>query len=636
MRTWGSFTTSSDGENGAESLYHEVYFAGGHLRRATVFMRNRPKPALVALALAGALLVAAAHAEASPSGIAYSVEIAGVSDAKLRATLEAVSRLIADRDRLPSGSVALRRRIEGDLDRFGTVLRSEGYYGASIGYRIASQDKPRKVTIQVDPGPRYRLLSYAVVFAEGPSAPSDAAVSRALEPMPVGSPARAADIVAIVERIVHQLQRSGYPLAGIDDRKVVVDHDQRVVTVTLHAHTGPAAVFGDARLVGGTSVREVFVRHRLPWKKGDRYDVDLLEVARSRLAATGVFATVHVEPAAEVDSQGAIPIRIEIEQGKPRSVGAGVSYSSSEGTGVNAFWEHRNLLGGGERLRFEGRVANIGNQAHASYREPDFLSPRQALLLDASYDTEDTDAYRSRRITTSAGIERELFEHVVGRVGISAERSKVERGGEPLETFYLVGTPLELRRDSTDNLLDPTRGNRLDVDVVPYMETLGSDLSFVITRLADSQYLVLDEARRVIIAARATVGSISGAGDATIPADKRFYAGGGGSVRGYGYQLAGPLDASGDPIGGRSLVEVGSELRLRMTKSLGGVLFLEGGNVFDDVVPDFGDALLWGTGVGLRYYTAAGPIRMDLGFPLKRRSGIDDAFQIYLSLGQAF
>ncbi|HET6467002.1 MAG TPA: BamA/TamA family outer membrane protein, partial [Geminicoccaceae bacterium] len=140
----------------------------------------------------------------------------------------------------------------------------------------------------------------------------------------------------------------------------------------------------------------------------------------------------------------------------------------------------------------------------------------------------------------------------------------------------------------------------------------------------------------LVLALRGSAASMFGASREEIPADERLYAGGGGSVRGVGFQLAGPLDDNNDPLGGRSLVELGTEFRGRFTETIGGVVFLDAGTVYESTLPDFSRALRLGTGVGLRYITAIGPIRFDVGFPLDRRSGVDDAYQFYISIGQAY
>jgi translocation and assembly module TamA len=285
----------------------------------------------------------------------------------------------------------------------------------------------------------------------------------------------------------------------------------------------------------------------------------------------------------------------------------------------------------------------------------------QTLVFDTSYEVQETDAFDSRKFKTSLGLERTFGRHwtVLGggafEIGPVEEPKDVEDADpeEPTDeeivrdtdNVTLVGLPFDVKRDTTNDLLDPTHGSKLDFYVAPYIEQLGSDVSFVVTRISESLYLPLDERRRFVIAGRATVGSISGAGTEEVPADKRFYAGGGGSIRGFAFQQVGPLDANKNPEGGSSLVEGSLELRWRIKDVFGIVPFVDAGNVYPDTYPSFdaksfsSDAvagLFWGAGLGLRYYSPVGPIRFDVATPLNPRRGVDDIVQFYVSLGQAF
>jgi translocation and assembly module TamA len=127
-----------------------------------------------------------------------------------------------------------------------------------------------------------------------------------------------------------------------------------------------------------------------------------------------------------------------------------------------------------------------------------------------------------------------------------------------------------------------------------------------------------------------------GESTASLPANKRFYAGGGSSIRGYRFQSVGPLGPANTPLGGRALFEVSTELRVKVTDTIGGVIFIDGGNVYDGELPDFSTNLQWAAGFGGRYFTAFGPVRLDFGFPLNGRDGVDDFMQFYISIGQAF
>ncbi len=201
--------------------------------------------------------------------------------------------------------------------------------------------------------------------------------------------------------------------------------------------------------------------------------------------------------------------------------------------------------------------------------------------------------------------------------------------------YALVGLPLYLKLDKSDDLLNPTRGYRAQASLVPYQSFSGPNLTFAFGRISASTYQRLDDGERYIIAAAAAMSSLDGASLAALPADKRIYAGGGGSIRAYGYQMAGPLDINKEPIGGKSSLELSLEARIKITHSIGIVPFIDAGSFYRSSLPQLGHRLLYGPGLGFRYYTAFGPIRLDIATPLARRRG-DAAIQFYISLGQAF
>jgi translocation and assembly module TamA len=231
-------------------------------------------------------------------------------------------------------------------------------------------------------------------------------------------------------------------------------------------------------------------------------------------------------------------------------------------------------------------------------------------------------------------LERKVGKTIKWSAGPAFRWSRVEQFEEKDE-FALIGLQSILDWDRSDNLLDPTRGGRLRVQLTPYWDTLGTSLTFTRGSVSYSHYLTLLEKPHIIFAARAGLGSLVGAERDAVPADLRFYAGGGSSIRGYPYQTVGPL-VDDDPIGGRSLFEVNTELRVRVTRDIGIVGFIDGGSAFEDIAPDFSEDILWGAGLGFRYYTPIGPLRLDVAVPLQRRHGIDDWFQVYVSIGQAF
>jgi translocation and assembly module TamA len=208
--------------------------------------------------------------------------------------------------------------------------------------------------------------------------------------------------------------------------------------------------------------------------------------------------------------------------------------------------------------------------------------------------------------------------------------------GEGKRRFQLFGLPLTAVRDDTNDALDPTEGTRLQLSLTPTTGVGDESLLFLTAIAGGSAYYAIDEEERFVLAGRARVGTILAEDTDALPASRRFYAGGGGSIRGYEYQLVGPLDNDEEPFGGTSLVEIGAEVRVRVTEEIGVVPFIDGGTVYDDPIPNGDETLRWAAGLGLRYFTGFGPIRLDVAFPLNPRDGVDEAFQFYVSFGQAF
>src|SRR5690606_2982221 len=201
------------------------------------------------------------------------------------------------------------------------------------------------------------------------------------------------------------------------------------------------------------------------------------------------------------------------------------------------------------------------------------------LTFSTSLRHEDNDAYSELAIGGGVALDRALGERWDGPVGTTLELTKIEDNEAGKRTFLLFGLPVGLRYDGTDSRLDPTKGARLRVQTTPYMATINETSLFLKSEVNASAYYQVMDAPRLVMAARSRVGAIFGSGRTNIPASKRFYAGGGGSIRGIDYQEAGPLDANGDPIGGRSVAEMAVEARFKVTETIGIVPFLDGGTV---------------------------------------------------------
>ncbi len=566
---------------------------------------------------------------------AYEVRWEGNAEKSILQDLQSVSDSLKWKDRPPATTGLLRRRAEEDLEQFLKVLRSAGYYGAEVSLDIDEKEDVPVVIFRIDPGEVFKIESVQWTAAE-----TDRAILRKLPPpddlgLRKGDPARARAILDAERGLIRAFHRHARPFARVEDRRVVVDHRDRTVRVTFHLDPGPPAKFGSTAVTGLKTVSERTVRNRLHWKEGEPWNADLIAETRKELARSELFSLVQITPDEELDEEGRLPLSLDVGERKHRSIKLGASYKTDEGPGGRFSWEHRNLLHHGEKLQLSITGSTLTTAFDASFEKPDFLTPRQTLRLASKLASEDTDAYNSRYLDSAITVERTAVRAFKWSVGPGFRWSRVEQL-EETDEFALLFLQSGLVWDRSDDLLDPTRGGRLTLHLAPYWDTLGTASTFVRGSASYSHYFRLMERPLVVFAARAGLGSIAGAERSAVPADLRFYAGGGGSVRGYPYQTLGPLADDKDPIGGRSLLEINAEMRYRVTRDIGLVAFLDGGSAFESSTPDFGEDVLWGAGLGLRYHTPIGPLRLDVAVPLQKRDEIDDWFQVYVSIGQAF
>ncbi len=578
---------------------------------------------------------AAAEEEVVP----YQTVLEGVEDGDLRAVLEGSSQLIALGDKPPASVIGLRRRAEGDIERLDTALRSEGYYQSKIDLEVDSETVPAEVTLRITTGPRYKLQTYDITFDGNPPPTEAEQPSLAEIGIELGMPARAPAVVNAEQSLVNLLQERGYPFARVRERKTFVNHEKSEMTVRLAIDAGPAAVFGPLTFKGQERVDPDYLHRIADWPEGEPYDRRVIRDLQRRLAATSLFSTANAEPAPEPEPDGTLPVTVILVEREQRSIGGAVSYSSDIGAGIELFWEHRNLLGQNEKLRLSATGSLIEQTGDINFRKPAFLRPDQDLLADLSGGFEDTDAYERQAVDGLIALERPLFENWRASAGVSLGYEIVDEGadsGEGERQFTLLGLPLTASRDTRDDPLDPASGTRLQLSLTPYTGAGDDSLLFLTAVAGGSAYYALDSDKRIILAGRARVGTILGEKNDVLPASSRFYAGGGGSIRGYEYQLVGPLDGDEDPFGGTSLLELGGEVRVRVSEEIGIVPFIDGGTVYDEPYFNSGETLRWAAGLGLRYFTGFGPLRLDVAFPLNPRDGVDETFQFYVSFGQAF
>lgn len=574
---------------------------------------------------------AEAPATAGPkAAFAYEAGIDGI-DGPLEDKLQSVSLLYAKEDQPPNSRAALLRRTEQDLERFAAALKAEGYYAYRLAHSIDFSATPIRVAIDVASGPVYHLATFDIVY-DDPAAPGLLTDPVKLA-VTVGDPARAAPIVDASTLLLRRLGEAGYPLAKMQKRSVTVDHKTETMGVELRISEGPRVTFGETRVSGLKQVDAAYVIRVADLSPGEHFNLARVDAARRRLYATELFEGLQVRLEDTPDDLNRLDVLIDVKERDRRTVSLGLNYSTTEGAGGDVAWTHRNLLGRDEDLTLTFRVAELQQSARAQLAAPHFLRLEQRAFVAGEIAREKTDAYEERRTQAEIGFSR--AQGARWRVGAAGELSLLETIENGLsEQNIVLSLPIFAAYDGADSVFDPSKGYKLDFRAEPAAITLDTTDVMVTLSAGGSVYRKLTDDRRLIAAARAKVATILGPAIERIPAGRRLYAGGGGSIRGYEYQSVSPLDAGGDPDGGRSLVEFGAEVRWRITEEIGIVPFIDGGGAFGDTAPDF-DNLQFAAGLGLRYYTPIGPLRLDVATPLNRRQR-DNLFELYISLGHAF
>lgn len=566
------------------------------------------------------------------SEIKYETAFNGVSDKAIVELLTAVSNTAQKQDSPVVTVNLLKYRVKQDIPNLVKALRSRGYYGSEIDFEIIDTGSSTvKVAFNISLGPVFILKTFELVLKGGGNL-----VLPSLKDLDIGinEPFIPKDVVTAKEDIVSHLKKTGYAFGKISDTKAVANMELHTVDVTLEVDSGPLCRFGKVVFNGLVSIKESYMRSKCPWKEGDVYSSDLLQTARVNISETGLVAYARVEHGEKLDEKGLLPINVELKERKHRTIQGGLAYDTEDGIAAAFGWQHRNLFHGAELLKLRLVVSGTTYSIDATYKDPGFLRQDQMLLLQYGSAKENTRAYESIYLESLAGIERKLSDTMILQAALSYKLSEVEQKEED-ETHGLFKMPLVFKWDTRDSSMDPQKGWRLTARLTPYYDTLSSNSVFSKAYLSYSHYLKLMDSPALVLAARGALGSIHGSDRDSVPADERFYAGGSGSVRGYAYQKVGPMDGD-NPTGGGGLFEATMELRYKITKLIGVVGFVDAGSAFEGQGPDFDEKIRIGVGPGIRYYSPIGPVRLDVGIPLTRRNDIDDSYQIYVSLGQAF
>lgn len=564
----------------------------------------------------------------------YTVLLEGAPEtasAQVKSRFNALSRLQDGASR-PANLAQISRRATEDVALLNEVLRADGYYDADVRSTIEAVGDRVAVTLSITPGPLYRFDTLRVTGLD------DDPNLRPAFPVKNSDPVDADAVTQAEAQLRATLANQGYPFAQIGKPDIVIDHDSEAASLQLDVETGGKRQFGAIIAQGdkapfGAKHMGVIAR----FKPGDPYRQADVDDLRRAIVATGLVSSVTAEPR-EGTVPGTADLVVTTTPAPPRTIAGEIGYGTGEGVRLSASWTHRNLIRPEGAVTFAGIVGTREQSLGANLRMSNWR--RRDRILNARVSANNTvrTAFEARTFQLAANLERQTnliwqkkwtwnagFELVA-----SDERDIVVRGFRR-QTYFIGALPALLAYDGSDDLLDPRRGFRLSGRLSPEVSLENGTFTYARAQLDASAYVPLGD--RLTVAGRIRLAAIPGAGVNSIAPSRRYYAGGGGSVRGYGYQAIGPKDQFGDPLGGRSLTEFSLEARVRVG-AFGIVPFLDGGNIYTSSLPKFSSFRL-GTGLGVRYHSSFGPIRVDLGTPLNRRPG-ETRIGVYVSLGQSF
>jgi len=566
----------------------------------------------------------------------------GVEDASaIRAGFDERSVLEGDNNKT-ANAAQIDRRARADAELLAELLRSQGYYDASVEPRIDARGSELLIELAAVPGPLYRFESVELPgLAE--AAPGEAERLREAFAVKAGDPVIAQKVIDAGVALQVELGERGFATANVGEQDIVIDHEAQTARLVLPVTPGPVGRFGQITVTGQPpfSARHVGIIAR--FDPGDRYERSEVTDLRRALIATGLVSSVEVIEVPR-DEGRVIDLAVKLEPAPMRTIAGELGYGTGEGLRAEASWQHRNFFNpeGAVTVR---AVGGTQEQLFAvSLRRNNWLRRDQVLNAQALVSHVDRDAYEAKTASLSAGFERQsnfIWQKkwtwsVTAELIASDERDTIEATGEPRRrTFFIGALPSSLGYDGSDDLLDPTKGFRLLGRLSPEISFQDGAFPYVRAQFDATAYHPVSE--RIVAAGRIRLGTIVGADRDDIAPSRRFYAGGGGSVRGYGYQQLGPRDIDNDPIGGRSLAEFSLEARIRLNAfggNFGIVPFIDGGTLSTDAMPNFKDWQI-GVGIGARYYSSFGPIRLDIGTPLNPQQG-DSRIAVVVSLGQAF
>lgn len=577
----------------------------------------------------------------------YTLEFEGIDNPKILNLLYSASQLKILQNSPPTTNIGLRRRAENDIKNIVKILHSQAYYNSRVKLDFDFEHSPVIVKIFIETGPIYPFESFNLV-PDPQSSGSFPLKTVDLKDIGIciGEPATTLAIIEAESSLEQLMNNAGYPYGQVTSREVIANQETKTISTSLFVNSGLPMYFGTTEIVGNLRVKNRYFRKHITWSEGDLYSPQSIQCTQNKLELSGLFSSVSISIPDEAPQDGDLPVSIEVKEAKPRSIGFGVNYETERGPGASASWVHRNLKGMGDRLAVNGTLWSDKQFGGVSYIQPDWRRLGQDLIWSADYLRERDEGYTSKSYSLSSILSVEvsrslrmtygvMYKHLIDTDIHESKRHESQKDED--ETFNLFKLPISLYWNNTNDVLNPTTGQKIKLKSIPSYKFIGSQIFYSINILSGSYYIPLDRRKNHVFALQGTFGFIPGPCKTEIPRSELFDAGTDTLLRGYKYKTVSPLDDTYKPTGGRSMMIYSLEYRYRMSNDIGWVLFYDFGNVYANRVPQFNKKILQSVGIGFRYFTPVGPIRLDIAVPLNPRKHVESSsYQAYLSIGQSF
>jgi outer membrane protein assembly complex protein YaeT len=555
-----------------------------------------------------------------------------------------------------------RTRFDADLKRILAFYADRGYPDARVtGFDVRLNDKQDAVdvTLTISEGEPVRVAAIEFVgFDSIPAGHLNGLKQRV--PLKVTKPRDRQLVITSHEMAINELRDHGYPYARVSTAESANGRD---VTLTFTAESGILAHFGPVEIVGNSSVGENVIRRQLTYKPGELYRRSVVQDTQRRLYNMELFQFVNVEALNPEREDPEVRTRVTVAEGKHQRVNFGVGYGTEEKARADGEYHHVNFLGGARAAGVHARWSSLDRGVRLDFTQPYLFTPHFSLGLEGQQWHTFTPAYQSITSGGKVALMHRTSQQTSWSVSLLSERDDSSISNDALSdptlrndlialgldptSGHQEGTTnafgFDFQRSTADNPLNARRGYQLALHTESAGRLLPGTFNYFALSVDGRHYLPIGN--RIVVASRLQVGTIDDRGDdgTNVPFSKKYFLGGATSLRGWGRYEVSPLSESGLPLGGNSLLALNAELRGLLRGQLGGVLFVDAGNVWPNEWQYDPADLRVAVGAGLRYETPVGPVRFDFGYQLNPIQGlmIDGAEQtrpwrIHFSIGQAF